>query len=420
MNALWNRVRWRVAVVAATLLWLLALIGREGAWAWVGIEHYSLYFVDTMAVLSAGQAWHAGLDIYQNNPFDPFGRPHVYGPWWLLTGPMGLTIADAFWIGPLLGMAFLVAAAAVLGPRRPAAAGVAWLLLASPQVLLALERGNNDLVVFILLALAGGLLARPRGPALFGVGLFGLAAALKMYPLAALPALVARPVPRRAALLWLGVGAGGCLLVFLLWRTDFTRALATAPRPWSVFTYGLKVLSFMWMWQTRPRAILCLAVVFGAALAGVAVWLRRRAATLWVAVPTTGTVAAWFVAGGSSWCFCYLANTNYVYRASLLLLPARLWLDQMNGPDRPVARAARELLAACIVTLWLFPLKSWCSGHLGPSSPADLGLAVILGLEQALVIAVTAALLISLTGWLWRRLRARPADSASPAPSLCG
>lgn len=56
-------------------------------------------------------------------------------------------------------------------------------------------------------------------------------------------------------------------------------------------------------------------------------WLARRARTLWNLVPTTGAVAAWHTAGGAAWCACWLANANYPYRAVLLLLPARLWLE---------------------------------------------------------------------------------------------
>ncbi len=404
MNSRWERLRWRVALAAGTLLVWFALMGHEGTWAWLGIEHYDFYFLDTIAVLSAGQAWHAGLDIYdqaKGNPFDPFGRPHVYGPWWLLTGPLGLTIADARWLGPLVGLAFIVSAVAVLAPRRPGPAAIALLLLASPPVLLALERGNNDLVVFVLLVLAGELLTRPRQPAANGA------------------ALAARPAQRRAALAWMGAVGGGCLLVFLLWHTDYTRALAIAPRPRSIFAYGVKVLAWMWDWP-GPTAMIWLAVVFGVVAAGAGVWLLRRAAALWAAVPPTGAVTAWFVAAASAWCFCYLVNSNYLYRATLLLLPARLWLDQTDGTDRRAAGTARALLAACVVMVWLLPVKSWCASRLGLRPWADLGLAVILGVEQALVAAVTAALLISLTGWGWRRWREvrPPADSASRAAPL--
>jgi hypothetical protein len=84
------------------------------------------YFLDLVAVLAAGQAHAAGLDVYvPPNPFDPFGRPHCYGPWWLVTGVLGLTVAEARWLGLLLALAFIASAAAVLAPRRVSAAALA-------------------------------------------------------------------------------------------------------------------------------------------------------------------------------------------------------------------------------------------------------------------------------------------------------
>ena len=392
-------------LAAGVLLLLLALFAHDDAWAWLGIEHYpGKQFIDTIAVLSAGQAWHAGLNVYLPNPFDIFGRPHVYGPWWLVTGPMGLTVADALWIGPLLGLAFLVAAAGVLAPRRPGTAVVAGLLLAAPPVLLAFERGNNDLVVFILLASGGALLAHPRRSA-GAAGLLWLAAALKIYPLVALPALAAQKASRRAILGGIGLAGAGCLLVFLLWHADYTGALAVAPRPYSIFTYGVSLLALMWVWPARQVAVIVQFLAVGMAAPAAAVWLWRRSRVLWEAVPSTGAVAAWFFAGAASWCFCYLANTNYPYRAVLLLLPARLWLDQAGGPDRVAAGVARVQLAAVIAFTWLLPLKARLASLLGRWSGADVGLGFIVGVEQALVAGVTVALLISLAGWLWRRLR---------------
>jgi hypothetical protein len=147
-------------------------------------------------------------------------------------------------------------------------------------------------------------------------------------------------------------------------------------------------------------------------------WLRRHARILWAAVPPTGVAAAWFVAGASAWCFCYLVNSNYPYRAVLWLLPARLWLDQAGGPAPQPAGTARALLGAFVVVGWLHPLKTWSAVHLPRWRPADLCLASVLSLEQCLLAAATAALLISLTGWLWRRFRSAEVVQAGPGPTL--
>jgi hypothetical protein len=402
MSTLWERWRWPVAVVAGALLVLLALMTHEEVWDWLGIQHFApYYFIDLTAVLAAGQAWQAGRDVYLPNPYDVFGRPHVYGPWWLAGGPLGLTTNDARWLGPLLVLAFFLTAAAVLAPRRPGTALVALLLLASPPVLYGVERGNNDLVVFLLFAAAGALLA--GRVALAGAGLFGLAAALKIYPLAALPALAARTGSRRSVLTWIGVTTVGCLLVFILWRADFTRAMAIAPRPETIFAYGWRMLPLVWTTMPHLRGpLLCASLPVLALAAWWVAWQRR---TLLAAVPRTGAVAAWFVAGALAWLFCWAVNTNYSYRAVLLLLPAALWLRQSDDAAR--GAVARVQLAACVLVFWLWPIKSWWADSLLRGGPAgsDRWLLVTFGLEQAMVIGLNAALALGVAGWLWRRWR---------------
>ena len=403
MSARWQRVRWPAAVAAGALLAFLAVVTHEEAWDWLGIEHMKPYFLDLIGILSAGEAWHAGRDVYAwGNPFDPYGRPHSYGPWWLVSGPLGLTTADARWLGPLLGLAFFATAAAVLAPRRPGAALVALLLLASPPMLMGVERANGDLIVFLLFAAAGVLLAGRA--ALAGAGLVGLAAVLKYYPIAALPALAARAAPRRRGLAWMGATLLACLLVVLGWWSDYRHALALAPRPETIYAFGLAETWFAWRQLPMLRGTLLAAGLPALVLA--VGWLVWQGRALWMAVPGRGTVAAWFVAGAGAWGFCYLANTNYAYRAVLLLLPARLWLDQMADPAH--GRAARGQLAACVLVFWLQPVKWWLTESLRQGGGAGVAnsLVVLIGLEQLVVGAVTAALLIALAGWLWRWWRA--------------
>ncbi len=408
-----QRLRWGAAVLGLALLLLLGLLQDEGlcdalAVSVMRVPHTQqrVYFADTLAILASGQADQAGRDAYDSGQsLDPFDRPNVYGPLWLVTGTLGLRMGDAGWVGALLGSAFLLAAVVLLAPRGPGAAFTALLLVAAPPVLLGIERGNNDLVVFLLLMGAGWLLTRPgRAPAVAGAALLGLAAVLKLYPLACLPALAARRGPGRG-LARLGAGVVlACALVLLYWHRDYIRMLGLAPAPRTVFAYGLKVPVFAW-YGVRDAWPWLLA---GGTVTGLAavVLLGRHAWALWAAVPLTGTATAWYVAGAAAWCFCYVANTNWTYRALLLVLPAALWLKQADDPVRgPLARGQ---LAVLVAMGWLTVVKSWWIGALpdGQLPVAWNWAGVILGVEQVLVAGLTLALAIGLLGWGVRRLRA--------------
>ncbi len=188
------RRRWTIGLIAAALL--LVGLGYARVWTWglFGMFSFQPQFADTVAVLAAGEAWQAGADIYQiPNPYDPLGRPHVYGPGWVATGAVGLTVHDANWIGPLLAIVFVVAMSVLAAPRRAGDAFLALALLCSPPVLLGISRGNNDVIVVLLLGLAAALTTSSNyaGP-VASHALVGLTAVLKLYPVAAFPALLLR------------------------------------------------------------------------------------------------------------------------------------------------------------------------------------------------------------------------------------
>lgn len=406
-----DRPRWRwtflcaIALVAA----FLTLSLHEQLWTYAGVFHLRPYFADLVALLAAGQAHVAGLDAYQPNPLDPFNRPHVYGPWWLVIGRLGLVTGDAWWLGALLGLLFVVVTLVVLAPRTGAHACAALLLLLSPPVMLGIERGNNDLVIFLLLAAAAALLTRRAVAAHWGAtGALVFAALLKFYPLAALGGLLTSR--ERVSHLALRIGAALVVFAGLWWtqREEFFRALAIAPRPETLLAYGVRL--FPLAWQTAGPHWPWLLAGYAAGAAGVGWALWRGRAALCRAIPEDGFAAALALTGGASWVFCYLANNSYPYRAVLLLLVVPAWLRLAEDADTAARRLGRGICALLLAALWISLLKWWWAEILrgGPSerdTSARWFLAVV-GAEQAMIFALSLAITAALAGWLWHRWRA--------------
>lgn len=403
----WQRWRWTAAAAAAVLVGLTGLAAHGELWDWLGVLHMKPYFADLAAVLAAGQAKMAGRDVYLPNDFDPFRRPHVYGPLWLVTGPLGLTAGDALWLGALLALAFLFVALVLAAPRTPAAAALTVAVLLSPPVLLGVERGNNDLIIFLLVAAAGWAVARQSAARqAAGAGLLVLAAALKYYPLAAVPALAARP-GRIRTLAALGVTCGLVFAALFWWqREDFSRAMAITPRPTTIFAYGFSILGYSWTSLAMHRFWHVAGFLVGVALAAGALWPARR--SLLGSIPLLGGRAFCAAAGAAMWVFCYFANMNYPYRTVLLLLVLPCWLPR-SGDAEP-ARVRVGLLFA--VALWLaMPKSLWADLYQmgGPGAGrAASWLVGVYGVEQALWLALTLATGAMLGGWAWRRWQAGP------------
>ena len=100
-------------------------------------------------------------------------------------------------MGLALDLLFILSLASVLRPRTSREIWIYGLAVLSPTTVYAVERANNDLIVFLLI-LSGGMLLTVRQPSrLCSYALFLVAGLLKYYPLALLVLLIRER--RRAA-----------------------------------------------------------------------------------------------------------------------------------------------------------------------------------------------------------------------------
>lgn len=351
-----RRVLGLVVLMGYCLLALFPLVKRR-----LGIFDGGMWFLDSYAILAAGDAVQANLDPFAANPLDILQRQHSYSSWWFAVGRTGLTRQDNFLFGGSWVAAFGLAALAWLRPRtyREALLGAAILL--SPPVVLAVNRANNDLVVFALLAAGLWWLREAKAwhLALFILALV-LATGLKFYPFIAGVALLAvRPPARGIGAAALGLLCGG--LVFASVWTDFRRA--AFPVPAQLYTFGAPIV-FRDLGWTGPQALLAGAGVLALA-AIVCVWrgwsvplddprgdLRSRLA---------------FAAGAALLVGCFLAGISHAYRLIyvIFLLPLLARMD--SGPVRSIT------VGLLFALLWLDGL--YCLGVnllIGPMPLAEL------------------------------------------------
>lgn len=383
--------------VIGTLLLLLAWALSPDLRGLMGVADFNRWFLDSHAVLAANDAAHAGLDPLKPNPLDAFNRPHVYSDWWLGLGTLGLTRSDNFLVGGTWVVGFL---AVLFVTVRPGTLGAAlWLVLlaGSPPVFLAVIRANNDLVIFIVLAL--GLLALRSGKAwgaALAVGAVAVATGLKFYPIAAgLVFLVLQPTRRRWVTTVAALLVGGAVL----WSVrDQVQRGAFLVEP-EIYTMGARI----WLAGfgvplalTKPVALALLAL-------GAVVVMRRG----WTRGLTDETHAladrTMLTVGAVLLVFCFLATVNYGYRWIFVLWAA------------PWIWAQRETSGAARLLIWLLPVVLWQDGFLAlvtecffapmPQAYYDRTLVVWHRVTQPLVWIV----MILFAGWLldltWTRLR---------------
>lgn len=330
---------------------LLALVLSPYAQIKLGLFTYDHWFLDTWAILAANDAVQMGRNPWVPNPLDFLNRAHCYSHWWFVLGPLGITRAQNFLVGSSWTIGFVAAFYATVRPKLKLEAVWYAALLVSPPILLAIMRGNNDLVVFIVLAAGGLALAANTGwRVIVAIASVALAAGLKFYPAVAVAGLlVVRPGGRLRWTLLLAVVV--VTFVGLDVLPDLRRA--TIPVSINVYSFGGPLL-LQDFGVTGKLANVLTAVVLGAGGLGLAFTGRTRG--LGDAATGDGRTRFLFAVAAVMLVACFVAGISYAYRwVFALWLAPWLWARWKAGGD-PLARWVWA--GSCL----LLTLCLWCDG----------------------------------------------------------
>lgn len=330
----------------------VAGLGWLEGWRLFGVPAAGVPFLDLRTVQGALASLDLGLDPRLLNPGDVQGRPMNYPLIWLALAELcGLRGETAFLLfgGGMVAL-FLCCAGDLL--RRYRSLFLLAALLSNAPLLL-IERGNNDLLVFVLLYglatvrwWAGGLVFLPA------------AVVFKLYPVFALLAVALRRPPGYFLCALLLAGGALALLAGEL-------ALIGQATPRSVgMSYGWP--GTLAMTRSSPFAgmVFSLLLVLLAAATGYVVTRRGPAPA-----GDPGTDAL-FLVGASVYCGSYLVAANWDYRLAMLIfcVPA-LARGEVGSP-----RIARWLLVALLLAMnvqWLHYFKSTLAGAIADWMETD-------------------------------------------------
>ncbi len=335
------------------LLALITVMGWMAGALWprllvtLGIYDYGKTFLDSYAVLASLDAVRTGADPHAANPLDPLLRPHVYSDWWLALRWLGLTREHNFLVGTVCAAAFALAAWVTACPRNLKETGWLAALLLSPPILLVVNRANNDLVIFVLLAGCGLAVAAAWGRSFIAVACLGLAVGLKYFPApAALAFLWVRPVRRMPAVLLAALVVVALALASVWTQVDRSRFTIAS----GIYTMGAPLWWRDLGWTDKDSALPSMLLILIPAL--VLALGRTTAGLATRGEPRERLLAA---LGAIVLLTCFLAGVNYAYRWIFVLWPS-LWLwrqskdDSLPGRQRCAGRLGCGLVLLC---LWL-------------------------------------------------------------------
>ena len=194
------------------------------ALATIGIVPFKYPFLDWEFIGAGIKCWREGINAYIINPCDVLYRTHNYSPLWLRAV---FIPTDRTWTMPIglgLVLAFLLSLFWLVKPINWRELIVFAVACTSTMVVFALERGNVDVVLFIMMVVAGVLSSGPLANRILSYGLILLAGLLKFYPLIVLSTAL-RERPRTFLAI---VAAAGFIIVGFVYR--FREELAAMSR----------------------------------------------------------------------------------------------------------------------------------------------------------------------------------------------
>lgn len=117
----------------------------------VGVMDMDPAFADSYNITTAIESQHNGFNPLQTNPVDITGRPMNYPRIWLWLEYLGISIRNTSLLAECFIFLFVLSFFFIIKNSNNSQGIIYSIALCSPPVLLAIERGNNDLFIFSLL-----------------------------------------------------------------------------------------------------------------------------------------------------------------------------------------------------------------------------------------------------------------------------
>lgn len=370
-----------IAVALARAAWDVDL------WPYLGVDSAPTLFYDARNVAAAADCWALGYDPLVENPCDPAARVLVYPRVWVFLHYLGVTQDRTPLFGGIIVVLFLASVLLLVGRLSMTQGFIVAAAVVSPAVLLAIERGNVDIVlfaVFVLAVFAWG--ARDRVSPLLSPALILASALAKLYAIFALPAYLFTGVRRMR---WAVAGGFVIMAVYLLLTLSDFRQVMTAPEGGLRYSYGARILigdiyhrfdPGTWAYGSLVAQLIAIVPVV-AVSAAIWVWLRRRLPTP-SATERIGTRMLAFNLGALTYLGTFATRKSGDYRLVMVLLTLPLLLEWGGGePEAMRTRLARAGLVAVVGGLWIGAL----SPFIGPWD--EIGSWAIAGVFVALLAA---------------------------------
>lgn len=341
-------------VVGLVILLLFKVYGYDETWKLWRVPVGQPQFLDFRLIPGSAESFREGFEPTQKNPGDPDKRIFNYPAFWRLFFYTGITQNDTVWI--VLVMLVLFFASVFLFPQDITILDSLGMLLVifSPAAMLLYERGNVDLIVFVLCVMV--VLATDYSPFITSVLLI-FAAIVKLFPFFGITVLLKES---KSKFIWLFLSCLGTLVAYLYVTSKSVAASWNLTMRGDEISYGANVLFLQYsqyfsdllgVSSTAPLLkhgpiILAFVLIMVAGVIGI---IQRES----LASSSARNLAA-FRMGASIYVGTFLLGNNWDYRLAFLILVMPQILQWSRYTDKPYSFAVRAVSVLVLISCWHF------------------------------------------------------------------
>lgn len=361
-----------VLVGSTLLIWSIILVlfkvyGYQSTWELWKVPTEMPPFLDFRLIPGSAESFAHGFEPTIENPYDPRERIFNYPTFWRLFFYTPITEDDTIWIS--VSMLVLFFLSVFLFPQKisiPAAIAMLFVLF-SPAPMLLYERGNVDLIVFVICVMilfAGGYSAG------LAAVLISIGAVIKMFPFFGVSILLKEP---KKKFWWLFAGCFLFLVFYMALTFDSVKASWTLTMRGDGISYGTNILvtrygesikTILENWFTPHHSDLLLK--YGPLTAALVLLffvfiLALRNVPVQEALTERNFAA--FRMGASIYVGTFLLGNNWDYRLAFLVLVVPQLVEWVRSTDKTYRLLAWLSIFLVLVSCWHFwisaiPLES--------------------------------------------------------------
>ncbi|MEM8640553.1 MAG: hypothetical protein AAGG51_17310 [Cyanobacteria bacterium P01_G01_bin.54] len=314
------------------------------------------HFADLRIITHGAESAAQGYDPLLNNPADPWGRPLNYPRIWQLFYALGLNSSHT--VGLALGFiaSFLMGIILILPNASNRTLWLVTLALISPATLLGIERGNNDLPVFFVVAVT--VCFAQTSSVLADIGIL-LGTVLKVFPIFGASLLLRM---KKQQFVQHGLVILSVTCIYVVANGSDLKLISQATPRGTQLSYGMNVV-WMGIDQMISHAFAPIARLTCVALVLLALGIIYLACTQ----PFNSDVTPdevinldAFRAGSSIYMGTFLLGNNWDYRLIFLIFVIPQLSTWMTSSSQRTRWLSRITLLTMFISMWhLLITKGW-------------------------------------------------------------